>query len=470
MLQYLRMDNIRAVIPRDLINLFESVELYIVGGFVRNFFMGIPAHSDIDLAGPESADFLLKFCNITPANPKLGTCLITIPSGKYEYTPFRTESYTGGNHTPDEVFFGAGIYEDSCRRDFSANAIYYDIRGDKFIDFHNGIADIKNKILRAAPDAATVFYADGLRLMRLCRLAAETGFEIESETLKGAIANAANLADISPERIWQELLKILNADAPYGIEGAHYRGLKLLNEVGLWKYIIPEIEEGIGCAQNSKYHAYDVFEHTMRTVLYSPPRVRLAALLHDAAKPYCQRTFGDTYQHAKIGTQTARKILTRLKCPNVVIEHTARLTEHHMFDNLCETRMSKLKIFVAENRDIIYDLVALKSADFKAKGIPLPRKGGCEAGRVVCGEFRERLTGTYEQMLRDGIPMSVKELNLGGETLVEANIPPKERGKILRELWKQVVIGNLENSEEKLLHRALFLYNQTSRSKKSNNQ
>jgi len=280
--------------------------------------------------------------------------------------------------------------------------------------------------------------------MRLARLAAETGFLTDPDTVTAAQANAHNLADISAERIFAELEKILAADLTYGVPDGHYRGLLLLRELGLWKYIIPEIEEGIGCAQNPKYHAYDVFGHTVRTVFHAPPELRLAALLHDIAKPYCLRRDGNMHSHSQEGAAMAKKILKGLKCSNAVIMRVSALVEHHTYGNDAAARINKLKIFVAENADIIGDLVKLKYADFLAKGV-YPNGVG----------FGDRLLGVYGDMLASGVPTSVRELKLGGEKLAAAGAPPKERSKILKELLRRVIIGELENEEQALTRAAL---------------
>jgi len=440
-------------IPKDLIELSQKAEIYVVGGYVRNFFMGAARSTDIDLAGPLSLEELknvistaaeksqhTKKIELISVNPKLGTFLIILPSGKYEYTPFRTESYTGGNHTPDAVTFGAGIYEDSCRRDFSANSIYYNIRKGEFVDFHSGINDIKNKILRAAPEPDTVFAADGLRLMRLARQAAETGFRIDDRTFAAAKSQTQLLEDISAERIQGELIRILTADMTYGIADAHYRGIKILKELCLWRYIIPELQDAVGCNQNSRHHAYDVFEHTAQTVKNCPANIilRLAALLHDIAKPYCIKNFGKMHGHAEYGAKMTRKILNRLKFSNDITDRVTRLVEHHMYDSDGKTRLNKVRLFVAENSDIIEDLVALKYADFLSKGV-----GG--------GFFEDRLLDAYHKMIQEGTPMTVRELALKGDRLAELGVEPKDRGKVMKELLRAVICGEVENMEEKLI-------------------
>ncbi|MBQ7227602.1 MAG: CCA tRNA nucleotidyltransferase, partial [Clostridia bacterium] len=225
-------------VPKWLKEIAEHNEtpLYLVGGYVRNALCGLPP-SDVDVAGkamPEELNLPKGFFYATRYK-RMGTALVKhryIPRLEAEYTPFRTEEYApGGGHTPTVVRFDADIKEDASRRDFTVNSIYYDIKNDEIIDFFGGVEDAKNKILRAH-NPEKVFASDGLRLLRLIRIAAETGFEIDPETARVAKASAHMLADITMNRKSSELFKILFADLAYDVEDAHYRGLTLLRDYG----------------------------------------------------------------------------------------------------------------------------------------------------------------------------------------------------------------------------------------------
>ena len=259
--------------------------IYLVGGWVRNVIGGL-SPSDIDIAGRPLPDALTlpRGYFFATTYRRMGTALI---KNRYrsdiemEYTPFRTEEYApGGGHTPVSVKFDTDLESDAKRRDFTVNSIYYDIKRRKLIDPFGGVADINKRIMRAH-DPERVFSSDGLRLMRLVRIAAETGFGIERVTSETAMRNAALLADVTATRKRDELLKILKADTLYGVEDAHYRGLRLLREYGLLRYIIPELAELGSLAPPNGHHKYDALEHTFRTVRAAPPELRLAALMHD---------------------------------------------------------------------------------------------------------------------------------------------------------------------------------------------
>ena len=194
-------------IPDSLrkLNEMSSCPIYAVGGFVRNKIAGL-GETDIDIAGPAIAEALgiSRRYQTKIVNYKLGTAIIRYNDDKYEYTPFRVERYApGGEHTPVEVRFTTDLRQDAMRRDFTCNSIYYDITNDKIIDPLNGIADIEKKIIRSYNPQRT-FSSDGLRILRMIRLAVETGFKIDGETAKAAKANAPLLRDISAERLPSE--------------------------------------------------------------------------------------------------------------------------------------------------------------------------------------------------------------------------------------------------------------------------
>ena len=277
-------------IPEWLEKFAEANEtpLYLVGGYVRNALGGLPP-SDVDITGkamPEKLVLPRGFFFATTYR-RMGTALIKHrfrQDVEIEYTPFRTEKYAeGGGHTPVSVKFDAELEEDALRRDFTVNSIYYDIRNKKIIDPFGGAEDISKRLIRAY-DPDKVFASDGLRLMRLVRIAAETGFGIERATADAAKRRAEFLGDITPNRKRDELLKILKADLAYGVDDAHYRGLKLLRDFGFLEYILPELAALDGLAQPGGHHKFDALEHTFRVVRASPPEIRLAALFHDIGK------------------------------------------------------------------------------------------------------------------------------------------------------------------------------------------
>ncbi len=438
--------DIKSKIPESLrrLNEMASLPVYVVGGFVRNALAGL-GDTDIDIAGPAIAEALgiSRRFQTKVVNYKLGTAVIRLGDEKFEYTPFRTERYAeGGGHTPTEVKFTTDINKDALRRDFTVNSIYYDITNDKIVDPLGGIQDIERKLIRSY-DPAHTFASDGLRILRMIRLASETGFKIDGVTARAAQENAHLLRDISAERRRDELNKILLSDVKYGVKGAHYRGLRLIRQLGLWKYLIPQLEDADGLAQNPAYHSYDVLEHTNQTVGFAPPDIRLAALMHDVGKPYCVAKFGNMHGHERVSANIVRYVLGEygLKYPTTVIEETAWLAEHHMYDMSRNTKINKLKLFVAENYDKIDKLVELMEADNLARG------------KTDQPSVPNRLPAIKKELEESGAPLSLSDLALDGSALIMEGIQPIKIGGVLTELWRECVLNPSLNNQEWLLSR-----------------
>lgn len=430
-------------IPSKLKALSESTTfpIYIVGGYVRESLSGLKT-SGINLTGPVAPLTLNlpRRYKITVVDYRLGTAIIECNGDEYEYTPFRVEKYSDSNPNAPMLCIPTGdVNKDALRRDFTINSIYYDIKNDDFIDPLGGIADLEKKIIRAY-NPQKAFAHDGIRIMRLVRIACQTGFKIEGETAKAAMKFAESLKVVQPERKRDELDLILKSDTKYGAAGAHYRGIKLLHKLGLNKYIIPKIDAMEGVLQNPKYHKYDVLEHTFQTVKFAPPEVRLAALLHDIGKPYCVQKFGNMHGHEAVSANIAAFTLgmSGLRYPNNVIEETVWLCKNHMCDMAGETRVTKLRLFAAQNYDKIDKLTALMRADKLATG--------------MVEEVDEiRLEMIKKQLENDGAPLSVQDLKIDATMLISEGIQAVKIGGILDELWRTCVLDPKLNNEVWLL-------------------
>ncbi len=429
-------------------NLYElskaaNAHLYLVGGSVRNYLLfGKEEQTDKDICGILPAqEMFSKEIPITCINRRLGTYKVIFHGEEYEYTPFRQETYTKG-HSPDSVTFGCGLEEDALRRDFTVNAIYFDITQRKTVDPLNGYDDIKNKKIRKISDST--LRADGLRLMRAVRFAAQLDFEIEDTTKKAICDNAALIKDISSERIRDELQKILRADIAYGVKYAHYRGMKLLKETGLLAIILPELNLCNGVRQNPKYHKYDVLEHIFQVVKYSAPDIREAALFHDVGKPLCIDSLGHMKGHDVIGAEITRTIMKRLRYSNFEIDETVALVKAHMFDLKGEASESKVKLFVVNNFNRIDKITKLKEADIR----------GCGFDTQFVFNSADKLQAMKEKILIDGTPLSIQELCIDGDDLIELGAHGAVIGNILADLYRDCVLNPKLNNREWLLARA----------------
>lgn len=418
--------------------------VYVVGGYVRDSLRGLrPA--DIDLAGPcpVSALKLPAKYRVKTVNFRLGTAQIRCGKEVYEYTPFRVESYDKG-HTPSDVFFTTDIRQDALRRDFTCNSVYYDVVNDELLDFVGGISDIEKGIVRSHKPER-VLDSDGLRILRLVRFACALGFKIDGATANTAMAKAELLKDISPERKREELDKMLTADLRYDVQQAHYRAVKLLAKMGLFKYLIPEVEQNFNVRQNELYHKYDVAEHTFRCVGFAPPKVRLAALFHDLGKAYCMEKHGNMHGHELVSAQIAESRMGYygLRYSNDEIAFVKRLVLNHMYDMDGKTSAAKVRRFVAANFDIIDDLVDLINADRLASGM---------VTREELGE--NRFTSVKWELIESGAPIYVGDLEIDGAQCHAAGLEGKEIGRFLADVLDTCLQEPRLNNREWLLEQA----------------
>jgi len=314
-------------------------------------------HGRVDLVGRSFG--VIKFTPFTESGETPVTCDISLP---------RNERSTGIGHTDFEVDFNPslGVEQDLIRRDFSINAMARDVSNKTIIDPYGGRRDLDKKVIRMVSQKS--FIEDPLRMLRAVQFAARFGFTIEPETYKALVDNVGLIATVSAERIAEELNKMFTrADRPS-------IGLRLMHETGLMKHIIPELEETIGCDQPGGYHAYDVFEHTLRAVDACPPglRLRLAALFHDITKPRHKQPTEDGgatfYGHEASGAKVARQALKKLSYSNEIIKDVSVLVERHMFTS--DVGPKGLRRFIRRvGQGLIPDLLDLRRADVVAQGM-----------------------------------------------------------------------------------------------------
>lgn len=446
LLRYLEI--MKKTLPQNLITLAEACPypLYVVGGRVRDFIAGLSADKpDTDICAPADAeDFVLRAKSagfkIDAVFKKTGTVKLSFGEEDYEFTSFRSDEYIRGAHRPVNTFFTDDIALDARRRDFKCNAVYYDIKAAKYADPLGGIGDIEKRILTTVAPSEKVFGEDGLRLMRLARISAETGFTPTAECLEGARRNAELIEDVAPERIWAELDRILHADLRYGREYAAINGLSVLRDAGVLRIILPELALGDGMPQRSDIHRYDVLQHSFRTVMYADKSIRLAALLHDIGKPYCKIKNGNFYGHETEGARIAEEVCNRLKVPKKTAEKTVKLTALYMYDLQCNARGSKVRKFIVKNLQFFDGLMLLKQADFSAC-----RDDLSPAPSVV------KMTGILEKMRKEGAPISLKQLAVRGNELIEAGCPKELTGKALERLLSDCAAGQVKNEKDKLI-------------------
>ncbi len=284
-------------------------EAYLVGGSVRDMIMGREPHDHDIITSAPTAQVKKIFDKVIPVGEKHGTVAVVERKVSFEVTSFNS------------------LEQDLSRRDFTMNSLAMGING-KVYDCFGGEDDIKNKVIRTVGKPEQRFREDPLRLMRAVRFAVDFGFSLSGETKTGIIENCHLIEDTAAERVRDELCKIL-------LSGGSGCGIRLLQECGLLRHIIPELTECVGFEQRNRHHDKDVFEHTLAVLdnTTGTLNVRLAALLHDVAKP---RTFsldekgeGHFFNHNIVGEQMARVILNRLKFSNDTIAAVTSLIKEH---------------------------------------------------------------------------------------------------------------------------------------------
>lgn len=443
----------KAIFNDNLIALANATPfpIYAVGGLVRDYLIEKSATGgDFDISAPATVEMLLPYLNrfsfkVVAEYKRTGTVVFTDGKVKYEFSSFREEEYVGGEHTPKSITFTTDVLKDALRRDFKCNAVYYDIKNDKFVDPLGGIEDIKQRVLSTVTLPEKVFKHDGLRLMRLARFSGELNFTPSEQTLKGATLYADNILQISPERIYDELKKILVADKkhPFSNPKGHYYALKVLEQTRVLDRILPQLTLGRGMEQRKDFHLYDVLEHSLKSVYYAPKEVRLACLLHDVAKPYCMKKTGKFYGHDYHGEIIAEKILTKLKVENSVKTKIKFLIKYHMLDLDCKMRESKVRLFIVKNYQYLKELFLVKQADFSAC------KDVCDTAPTI-----SKWQNILDKMKNDGTPFTLKELNITANDLIELGFNGKQIGEKLQWLFEQAVLNPALNQKEKLINTA----------------
>ncbi|MDR1899636.1 MAG: HD domain-containing protein [Treponema sp.] len=446
----------------------EGRELYLVGGAVRDLLRGETPH-DWDLAtdaAPQevSALFRRRRCRVIPTGIQHGTVTAHYRGRDLEITTFRTESDYRDGRRPEKVVFAPTIEEDLSRRDFTMNAAALRLPGGVLTDPFGGAADIGRRVIRCVGNPEERFAEDGLRPLRALRFASQLGFEVEEATLRAIPGALAVTAQVSAERVRDELCRVLNSPQPS-------TALRLMEQTGLLALLLPELRDCRGVEQKGR-HRFDVLDHSLLACDYAareayPLTVRLAALLHDAGKPAAAATGDDGvrtfYRHEKISAELARNILTRLRCPNAVTGRVCHLIDCHMFhygEDWGDAAVRRFIIRVGEEN--LEDLYRLRRADaYATAGVEAAAGTGGAAGMDAAGtdaagtdaaDSLLPLAARVDAALAQDQALSLKDLAVSGKDLIAAGIKPgRHMGIILNELLETVLDDPSQNRREKLL-------------------
>lgn len=431
-------------------DLLAEGEIYLVGGPVRDSLMGRPTGKDLDYLvrriPMERLQALLRHHGaVSLVGKSFGVLKFTphVPKGQ-AHTTFdvalpRSERSTGVAHTDFAVDFDPQlpVERDLLRRDFTINAMAQDCASGAIIDPTTGRADLEHRVLRMVFPGA--FRDDPLRILRGAQFVARFDLTVDPATLDAMRECVPLVKTVSMERVAEELSKLLTlADKPSV-------GLKLLQELGALKILIPELENTVGVDQPGGYHAYPVFEHSLYTADAAPKNLRLrwAALLHDVNKPQCKRIDGPKatfYGHDKKGARTALRVLKRLRYSNDLADDVSLLIDKHMFTTgITDKGVRRLIRWLGP--ELIFDLLELRRADVIAQG-----KGGATAD---VDELQQRIIGEINKKS----PFGLKDLAVNGRDLMaEFNLPPGPKiGEVLAHLLELVLDDPAVNIRDNLL-------------------
>lgn len=434
--------NISAVLERLAASGFEA---YIVGGCVRDMLMGRePADYDITTsASPEQT--LAVFGDMRTLTHGMRHGTVTVMSGgePVEITTFRRDGEYKDSRHPETVSFDATLEQDLARRDFTCNAMAYEPSAG-LVDIFGGREDIQNGVIRAVGDPGARFGEDALRILRALRFSSVLGFEIEESTARAAEKCSGLLANVSGERIWAELSRLLCGKNCFDV---------LMKYPAVIDRAVPGTLRMKDYSQHNNYHVYTLLEHTARVVVNVPavPYMRLAALLHDIGKPDCQTVDRNDpkkwhfHGHPERSAELAEEAMRRLRCDGDTRDRVLNIIIHHDVRFKADEKMILRWLGKLGEKDFL-DILDLHYADILAQN------------PIYFEERAENLAG-IRRIIADATVkrkcFTVASLAVNGSDLIALGVPQGQRiGEILEALLGEVIDGALENEKPSLLARA----------------
>lgn len=434
-------------------------EAWLVGGWVRDMLRGATPH-DVDICTSalwQESKAALEAAGITvhETGTAHGTVTAVWAREPIEVTTYRVDGTYSDNRHPDTVTFVRDITKDLARRDFTINAMaWHPKRG--LLDLYDGKADLASGLIRAVGEPALRFSEDALRVLRAIRFACRLGFSIEPTTQAALIACAPKLNDVAKERIGAELRGIVNS-------GRLAWAMRHQQEVLC--LVVPSLAPLVGFNQQSQYHCFDIYEHTLRVVegveFYTgglaSEELRWAALLHDVGKPNVFFTDeagqGHFYGHPHEGAVMAHNYLCELALPHELIRTIVALVRLHdrpmsasvsselkLLRDLDQKNASSTR---SQTLGLMHQMLDLRRADAIAKALPC---------RSYATELNE-----HEKLLREietsNLCWRLSDLALSGKDLISAGVKPgPELGELLNRALESVINAEVPNTKSELLN------------------
>lgn len=404
----------------------NGYEAYIVGGCIRDFYLNkTPSDYDITTnANYEEIKQVFSNYKIFEMGTHCGTVILRMDSQNVEITSFRGENANS-------------LLEDLKLRDFTINSLAYGLK-EGIVDYCNSLDDIKNRLIRINGEDDINFKLDPLRILRAIRLASSYNFDIETRTKKYMFENKELLKSISKERINQEFSKLILNKNSY---------IYIRKYFEIFSIFIPQLLPMKSFKQHNPYHKYDVLEHSLMVLKNIRNRevyLCLSALFHDIGKP---STFsidtngvGHFYGHEAVSVKIANEILRELKYDNETINKVKLLIMYH--DYKIDSNKIIKKILRKLNKELIFDLYDLKSAD--AKG-----QSDLSKPNLI---LLKTIVSNTKKIIEDEECFNIKDLEITGYDLHSLNIPKGKMYKIiLEDVLDKVISNTLNNNKDDLL-------------------
>lgn len=420
-------------------------EAWCVGGCVRDRFLGRePQDWDVTTSARPEQTMELFGARAEATGLRHGTVTVRCGTERVEVTTFRRDGAYRDHRRPESVAFTDSLTEDLRRRDFTVNAMAMDRHGT-VCDPFGGQEDLAQGVLRCVGTAEERLREDALRILRGLRFFACLDLVPEAETEAAMHRCAPLLADIAPERIWEELRRLLC--------GA-WAAETLRRFPDVLAVFWPEIAAMVGFDQHSRHHCYDVWEHTLHALAAVPGEtvLRCTVLLHDVGKPACftldPAGNGHFPGHPEQGAVLADAMLRRLRVDNRTRETVVRLIRWHD-RNIPRTDAGIGHALSELGEEDLRRLLEIKRADNLA-----------QARQDLLGEIR--LAGEIlDRLVTKGACVRIDQLAVRGGDLAEMGLAGAQIGRTLRALLDAVLDGVVPNTREALMQYARNMNHET---------
>ena len=435
-------------IPQDVQYIISRLragghEAYAVGGCVRDALLGRePNDWDVTTSAlPEEMKACFEGHRLIETGLKHGTLTVMLGGKGYEVTTYRVDGEYSDHRRPDSVQFVKQLALDLARRDFTVNAMAT-CDGEEIVDLFGGREDLACGVIRCVGRPEERFEEDALRILRALRFASAYDFEIEESTARAALGRRDTLSNVSEERIFTELKKLLCGPGAERI---------LLTFPQIIFTVLPKLEPMYRFPQHNPHHAYDVWTHTAKTVGYAPadPIYRLTMLFHDSGKPRAHTVGVDGYDHFKLhqlySAEIAESCLRRLKSDTHTLRRVLEMIREHDL-RIPATEHAVKKQMIRLGSEAFMRLFPVFRADLLAQN---PSMRAEKAAQV------DALEAIAQKLLRENACLSVGQLAVDGNDLKAVGIKGRAVGEALKTLLQDVALGGLPNETTALLKRAL---------------